>query len=252
MIHFLNLSLGVPLKNSAPFLPDLFNSLERQSQLPGEILFIDDLSFDASGQLVEEFALRHSDWNIRLYRNRQALGIAGTYNRIVERASLEWIQILDADDYLLDKYYETLAPFLLGEFAGVVTAVRSNVRVINIVNSLWGWLIPQRLPPWLPVLGSFATRSGIIYAQKHLRTFKFFDPTFDGSDILHLIQLRAKGNFAYVNKARVFYRVHALSATSQGAADSQYLHLLRQKQPAGRLYFIDYYLRKKIFGPFRN
>ena len=39
MIRFLDLSLGVPLKNSAPFLPDLFGSLEGQSQLPGEILF---------------------------------------------------------------------------------------------------------------------------------------------------------------------------------------------------------------------
>jgi glycosyltransferase involved in cell wall biosynthesis len=252
LTHFLNLSLGVPLKNSAPFLLDLFNSLEGQSQLPGEIFFVDDRSVDESGRLVEEFARRHSDWNISIYCNRQTLGIAGTYNRIVELSSLNWIQILDADDYLLGNYYETLAPFLIREFVGIVTAVRSNARIINIANTLWGWLIPQRLPRWLPVLGSFATRSGIIYAQKHLKKLKFSDPAFDGSDILHLIQLRAKGNYAYVNKACVFYRVHAMSATSQGATGAQYLRLLRQKQRAGRLYLIDYYLRKKIFRPFRN
>jgi len=252
LTHFLDLSLGVPFKNSAPFLPDLFSSLEGQSQLPGEILFVDDRSTDESGRWVQEFARRHPGWNITIYRNRQALGIAGTYNRIVELSSSNWIQILDADDYLLGNYYETLAPFLIRDFAGIVTAVRSNARVINLVNTLWGWLIPQELPRWLPVLGSFATRSGVIYAQKHLKKFKFFDPAFDGSDILHLIQLRTKGNFAYVNLACVFYRVHAMSATSQGAAGSQYLRLLRQRQRAGRLYLIDYYLRKKIFRPFRN
>jgi len=252
LAHFLDLSLGIPFKNSAPFLPDLFSSLEGQSQLPGEILFVDDGSYDESGRLVEKFARRHPGWNINIYRNRQALGIAGTYNRIVELSSLNWIQILDADDYLLGNYYETLAQLLLRHFAGIVTAVRSNARVINIANTLWGWLIPQRLPHWLPVLGSFATRSGVIYAQKHLMKFKFFDPAFDGSDILHLIQLRMEGNYAYVNKACVFYRVHAMSATSQGAADAQYLRMLRQQQHVGRLYFIDYYLRKKIFRPFRS
>lgn len=252
MAHFLDLSLGIPFKNSAPFLPDLFSSLEGQSQLPGEILFVDDRSNDESGQLVEKFARRHPDWNITIYRNRQALGIAGTYNRVVKLSALNWIQILDADDYLLGNYYETLAYFLQPDFAGIVTAVRSNARIINMANTLLGWLIPQRLPHWLPVLGSFATRSGIIYAQKHLKKFKFLDPAFDGSDILHLIQLRMKGNFAYINKACVFYRVHALSATSQSAADAQYLRLLRQKQHVGRIYFVDYYLRKKVFRYFRN
>jgi glycosyltransferase involved in cell wall biosynthesis len=251
-MHFLDLSLGVPFKNSAPFLPDLFRSLEAQSQLPGEILFVDDCSTDESGSMVAEFAGKHSDWNINIYRNRRALGIAGTYNRIAELSASKWIQILDADDYLLGNYYKTLTPFLIREFVGIVTAVRSNVRLINMANSLWGRLIPQSLPQCLPVLGSFATRSGVIYAQKHLKTCKFYDPAFDGSDILHLIQLRTQGNCAYVNKACVFYRVHQKSATSQGAAGNQYLRMLRQTPLAGRLYFLDYYLRKRIFWPFRD
>ena len=248
------LSLGVPLKNSVAYLKELFDSLEQQAYLPREILFVDDASMDQTVTIVEAFMCRHPDWNIVLHRNASSLGIAGNYNRIIDIASAAWVQILDADDFLKPHYYETVLPYLHGDGVAIITGMTSNIALINLVNSLFGWLIPQKLPTWLPVLGCFATRSGVIYRTDVVKTHQFPNPVFDGSDILHLMDLRNTGRYvSYIRQAQVFYRIHPQSTTNTMKHENRYVQSLRQQKSANVLwYYVDYYLRKKVFKFIRN
>jgi glycosyltransferase involved in cell wall biosynthesis len=249
---FLDLTLGVPLKNSAAYLQDLLSSLEVQKRLPAEVLFIDDGSTDHSLQIVKAFSARHAWWNIRTERNESSVGIGAIYNQIAAAARRTWVQILDADDFLLEDYYWKIAPYLDDDTTGIVTAVRSNRLLLNLLNAAAGPFVPKRLPRRLPVLGTLATRSGVIYRTAAVQHRPFIAPAFDGSDILHLIRLRADGPFAYVRKAKVFYRVHAGATTSRGKGLSPYRRQLRDHPDAGLLYRLDYVLRKKMFAWLRK
>ena len=248
----LDLTLGVPVKNSAAYLPELLASLEVQEFLPGQILFVDDGSRDDSLKIVETFIETKSDWNIHLDRNETSVGIGAIYNQIADASRQTWVQILDADDYLMQGFYREIAPHLRGNAAGIVAAARSNLVLLNVLNAAAGPLVPRCLPRRLPVLGGLATRSGVIYRTTALQRQPFIDPVFDGSDVLHLIQLRAGGPFIYVQKARVFYRVHAGAASSRRRQDSPYRRQLSNYPDAGLLYRLDYVLRKKMFAWLRK
>ncbi len=244
----LNLSLGIPLKNSSSYLPDLLDSLECQTCLPRDIIFADDCSDDDSLKLASTFSERHADWNIHIRKNQRNLGIAGNYNQIVQLASSEWVQILDADDYLYHSdYFAILSSHFDKNCIAIVTGVRSNSGFLNTANILFSALVPETLPEWLPVLGGFATRSGVIYRRSYLLRFDFIDPVFDGSDILHLMYLRMLGTCIYVRNAKVFYRVHPNSETTKTPDDSAYLNFIRRIGNVGKLYYVDYYLRKRFF-----
>jgi glycosyltransferase involved in cell wall biosynthesis len=248
----LDLTLGVPLKNSAAHLPALLASLETQSCLPAQILFVDDGSSDHSLDIVEAFAARLTRWPIRIERNESNIGIGAVYNQIAAAARQTWIQILDADDYLLGDYYRQIAPYLDGDSAVIVTALRSNLALLDLLNAAAGPLVPKRLPRRLPVLGGLATRSGVVYRTALLQRRPFIDPAFDGSDILHLMRLRAAGHFTYVHRAKVYYRVHAGAATSRRKSVNMYWRQLRKYPDAGLLYRLDYVLRKKMFSWLRK
>ena len=248
----LDLTLGVPFKNSAAHLPELLASLEKQSCLPAQILFVDDGSTDRSLETVTAFAARRKGWNIRIDRNPESIGIGAVYNQIAAAARQLWIQILDADDYLMTDFYKEIAPHLDSDATGIVTAVNSNIVVLNVLGAVLGPLIPEQLPRRLPVLGGLATRSGVIYRTAALQARPFIDPVFDGSDILHLIALRATGRFIFASRAKVYYRVHSAAATGRMQAVSPYWRALRSCSDAGLLYLLDYVLRKKVFARLRQ
>ena len=250
--HPLDLTLGVPFHNSAAFLPELLASLENQGCLPAQILFVDDGSTDGSRTILETFAARHTGWPIHIERNEASAGIGAVYNQIATASRQSWVQILDADDYLMKGFYREIAPYLTVDNAGVVAAARSNLLLLNLLNVAVGPFVPKCLPRRLPVLGGLATRSGIVYRTAVLQARPFIDPAFDGSDILHLIELRAAGPFTYVRKARVFYRVHTGAATSRRQSAGPYWHQLCRHPDAGRLYRLDYLLRKKLFAWLRR
>ncbi len=248
----LDITLGVPFQNSAAYLPDLLKGLQIQSHLPAQILFVDDGSSDESLDMVGTFAARHRGWNIRIDRNQSSIGIGAVYNQIAIASRQTWVQILDADDYLLKGYYREIAPYLSGSYAGIVTAARSNLVLLDLLNVAAGPLVPKNLPRRLPVLGGLATRSGVVYRTAELQGEPFIDPAFDGSDILHLSKLRAGGCFAYVRKARVYYRVHPSAVTSRLESVSPYRRQLQHHPNAGLLYRLDYVLRKKAFAWLRK
>jgi glycosyltransferase involved in cell wall biosynthesis len=242
----IDISLGIPAKDSSCFLPDLFASLKKQQVLPREIIFIDDCSSDNSAQLVNEWVQKHPELNAVLHKNSATLGIGGNYNRIIELSSSAWVQILDADDYVMNDFYSSLSPVLNKESDLLITGICSNSMFINTMNQCLNWTLPARLPEWLPVLGSFATRSGIIYKRDALKGHPFPDPAFNGSDIIHLVRLRKKHNCVYIRKAKVFYRIHA-QASGNTETENSYLTMLKSESKYYPLYLVDHMLRRRVF-----
>lgn len=212
-----DLTLGVPAYNAAPFLEGLFACLRALDPLPDEVILLDDASQDDSWQRLQAFGetsgLRVP---VRVLRNDHNLGIAGAYNRLVREASGEWLQILDGDDVLVEPdYYAQVRPALNTGNDLVVTGLESNSALLRRGSRLFRSLVPRHPPQWWPLLGSLATRSGVIYRRQILVEHRFADPMYPGSDVIHLLDLRGSGGCVYLSRPRVFHRVHADSQSSR-------------------------------------
>src|SRR5437667_5741570 len=173
-----SVSLCIPVYLSAEFLPGLFERLCALEPKPAEILLLDDDSPDQSATLISSFAKQAlGHFNLRLIRNTSNTGIAAAYNRLAQEARAEWVHILDADDYPVEvDFYARVATELDLQRDLVVTALDSNSRVLRWGASVFGGIVPYEPPRWWPLLGSFATRGGVIYRRERLLAQPFPDP----------------------------------------------------------------------------
>lgn len=220
------ITLGIPLFRSAAFLPALLGRLEELSTRPAEVLFIDDASPDQSADLATAFIASWSD-TARIVRHKANLGIAATYNRIVSESACTWVHILDADDYPASAdYYEKVMPSLDAETDVLVTALESNARLLDRGARLLAPKVPRAPPPWLPLLGSVATRSGVVYRRSVLMESPFPDPAYPGSDVIHLAALRQHHSCRFEATARIHYRIHPGAASTQSRSYLPYREAL--------------------------
>jgi glycosyltransferase involved in cell wall biosynthesis len=87
------LTVGLPVYNAMPFLPQTLNSLLRQTYEDFELLVIDDGSTDGSLDYVKSI----KDRRLRLV-SQENRGLVATLNRMLEEASTPWLVRHDADD----------------------------------------------------------------------------------------------------------------------------------------------------------
>lgn len=210
------ISLCIPVFNSAMFLDELFACLRALSPPPTEIVFLDDASMDDSVHRIRAFAADHvPSVSVRVLANERNVGIAAAYNRLAQEARGEWVQLLDADDRPVDvDYYARTSAALAADCDLVVTGLDSNAALLALGARLLGPLVPRHPPSWWPLLGSFATRAGVLYRRQLLLDHPFPDPAWPGSDVVHLLALRSGGRCTFLRKPRVFYRVHSGAQSS--------------------------------------
>lgn len=227
----LDLTIGVPLYRSAAFLPELCTRLAALDPAPRRVVLLDDASPDDSAALAQAFVdtcRGATAW--QLLRNKDNLGIAGSYNRLVRSADTTWVQILDADDFpTRSDFFAPLQPHMQLPHVGcVVSGITSNSRALLLGNRLFAGFVPSSPPPWLPLLGSFATRSGVLYRRRLLESEAFIDPAFPGSDVIHFLRLRRHMGCRFEPKSRVFYRVHDGAQSSMHRDESRFLAALAE------------------------
>ena len=241
----IDITLGIPVYNSAPFVDELFASLRRLSPAPAEIIFLDDASTDDSQSRVRNFIAECSG-NVRLVCNESNLGIAGAYNRLVREASSEWVQLLDCDDLIVESdFFARVAECMRDDIDLVVASLRSNAGALNFCARTLAPFVPRQPPIWWPLLGSFATRAGVLYRRERLLALPFPDPAYPGSDIIHLLKLRSAGRCVYVRNATVFYRIHAHAQSSRARDYATYRsELLRWAPLVRHAHSLDLWMRQ--------
>lgn len=242
-----DISLCIPVFNSAAFLDELFDCLRSLVILPAEIVFLDDASNDDSALRLKMFADSPGlSTAVRVLTNERNGGIAAAYNRLAREARSEWIQLLDADDKFANRDYFARVQAGLGpECDLVITGLVSNAVFLSWCSRMLGRLVPKSPPRWWPLLGSFATRSGVLYRRERLIEHPFPDPAWPGSDVIHLLGLRKPGVCAYLYQPQVFYRVHSKAQSSRPQNYALYRQQLARFGPAVRLaYGFDLALRR--------
>ncbi len=87
----------VPAYQAEGFLAETLATVAKQTKFPRELIVIDDGSTDATCDVVESFAIAHTELSVRLLREPHR-GPGAARNAGVRAAGSDWIAFLDSDD----------------------------------------------------------------------------------------------------------------------------------------------------------
>ena len=99
------ISIIVPVYNTAPYLPRCIDSILNQSFTDFELLLVDDGSTDVSGATCAAYAERDS--RIRLFQKGHG-GVSSARNVGLANAKGNWISFVDSDDWVEDSFFNDL------------------------------------------------------------------------------------------------------------------------------------------------
>lgn len=121
------LSIIIPAYNEEKFIVSLLNKVlevELNYNIQKEIIVIDDCSQDNSKSIVEDYAVKHSDENIRLITQPANMGKGAAIHKGIEAATGDFLIIQDADlEYDPQEFNLMIEPVIKG-FADVVYGSR--------------------------------------------------------------------------------------------------------------------------------
>jgi len=91
------LSVAMCTCNGAPYLRAQLRSLAAQSRVPDEVVVCDDVSSDATCDIIADFATR-APFPVRLHVNARRLGWTKNFEQAVALCDGELIALSDQDD----------------------------------------------------------------------------------------------------------------------------------------------------------
>ncbi|MEQ9359070.1 glycosyltransferase [Coleofasciculus chthonoplastes] len=139
-------SILIPCYNAEQWIAEAIESALNQTYPHKEVIVVDDGSTDGSLEIIKTFSDRIR-WETGLNRGGNA-----ARNRLLELSTGEWLQYLDADDYLLPDKVEKQIQFL-GEVADADVIYSPVIVEYHQDNHSWQKVdqIPEPPPhdPWI-------------------------------------------------------------------------------------------------------
>lgn len=102
------ISVIMSVYNEEQYIKESLQSILKQTQQDFEIIIFDDCSTDNTIRIIEEL---HDD-RIRLYQNRQNMGLTKNLNQGLKLAKGKFIARMDGDDISLPERFETQLQYL--------------------------------------------------------------------------------------------------------------------------------------------
>lgn len=207
-------SLGLPVYNGERFLPELLDSLLRQTHQHFELIISDNASTDGTLDICDDYAKR--DARIAVHRTPINQGSAWNHRRVCELATGPYFKWLGADDVADPRFVEVALAALLRE----PTAV--NAYPLTVVIDDFGTEImrtDERLPIDSPdvvtrfsaLLRSFSVTHCMFYGvfRKALMSKARPMGSFLAADRCMLAELALYGPYVRVEEFLMYRRIHA-------------------------------------------
>ncbi len=116
-----NISVIVPVYNTAEYLPRTIESLIEQTYKHITIILVDDGSTDGSGRICDEYAKVNEKIKV-IHQNNSGMGEA-RYQGYLAANKDNWISFIDSDDIIAPNMYERMMDYAYDSDV-VVTSIR--------------------------------------------------------------------------------------------------------------------------------
>lgn len=140
-------SVVVPAFNAAGYIEAAISSALVRSEVPVEVVVVDDASTDATCAVVEQIA--EADPRVRLIRLPVNGGPSRARNEAIRAARYGWVALLDADDRFVPGRLDRLAPLAEATGADIVS---DEVELVTLGGARWpvvastGWTFEPGSP----------------------------------------------------------------------------------------------------------
>ena len=96
--------------NTKEYTKFVYNSIRKNLGYIHEIVMLDDGSTDGTWEVLKE--LKSKDHNMIIHKNEENIGIAYSYNKMVQLASNEIVCMLHSDMYVPPKFDEIMLKYM--------------------------------------------------------------------------------------------------------------------------------------------
>ena len=209
------ISVLIPTRNYARYLPEALDSVLNQDHSDFEILISDNASTDGTPEVTARYAAR--DHRIRVHRHEMDLGMVQNFNWCLHQARGEYIKYLFGDDRLVHPgALRQLAGFLDENPSAVLAATaRQVIDDASQPMTVWNDFCPEGLHQGTRVIARclqananlVGEPSAVMFRQEQARAG--FDPEYRQLVDLELwLRLLEKGDFFYSPAVLSSFRRH--------------------------------------------
>lgn len=216
-------SIILPNRNYAPFIPDAIASVKAQTLTDWECIIIDDASTDNSVEVIN--GLIAGDNRFKLIVNATPRGISTSRNLGINAARGEYISFLDSDDCYAEFFLEMLVKLAREadvDVAGALTKIVDENFHFKVSDAKWNTYDYIFLENPLDMIKAPQVRKWIwcwrkIYKRDLLKHIRFRDEMrVNGDDVMFMLDLQWHvPRIAESNIEGVYHRAHKTSITSR-------------------------------------
>jgi glycosyltransferase involved in cell wall biosynthesis len=239
-------SVALATYNGAKYLPDLLESLCRQTLQPAEILVFDDGSSDETLSVLDQYSHRLP---IIVHVNEQSIGVVKNFKGAIAACKNDYIALCDQDDvWFPDKLALSMDKLL--EIDGLLPAmVFTDLTVVDenlciTADSYWQHrkLKPAKETFASLLWGNFVTGFTMIINKPMTIEVAKMPDTVLMHDFWIAYVAYGIGRWAYVDQPTAFYRQHTSNVTNNDAVTWR----SRQKRLIEFLRSADLYLQPQL------
>jgi glycosyltransferase involved in cell wall biosynthesis len=117
-----SVAVVIPCHNYGRFLEEAYESVRAQTQVPDQIVIVNDGSSDETCEVAARIASR--DPRVSVIERYPARGAINSFNDGIRSTAAEYVMLLSADDLMNETYIESSAAALDGGYDVALTAVR--------------------------------------------------------------------------------------------------------------------------------
>jgi glycosyltransferase involved in cell wall biosynthesis len=221
MKHRDRISVVIPLYNKAQYILDAISSAIAQGDGVGEIIVVDDGSVDSGAALVAEIA--KNEPKIRLLHQKNG-GVSAARNTGIRAAREELVAFLDADDWYLPGYIESLLAlnsahknavmFCTGYYVVFGNGTRQTRLLKSNTPEIWSGVISNFYREWINL--SFTCTNAIALRREFLLKQQIWFPVGErlGEDQDVWFRIAESGAVVYRNAPLVAYRQDVIGSAT--------------------------------------
>jgi len=243
-------SILIPTYNQSRYLLQAVESALNQDYAHLEVIVCDDASSDWDQGLLKTFV---ADPRLRIHRNPHNLGRVKNYRQcLYELAKLDWVLVLDGDDFLLDHAYVSKAMEIAASDPDIALVFSNAVR---LYEDKGGIIVPchenKDLPQVMAGPDLFLKladtkmislfHNTAIYKKEKAVNLDFYRRDIISSDWESLHRYILTGKVAFLNTNASVWRINQASATQNISA---------QDRGSNLQVIVDPYLAAKALGIF--